>query len=97
MGSKKYGFVAKLAFICNLLFLGCLIVRYSNVQAPEFFKNFMIIAGWILAPVVNVFAHFILVVLRANGRKNLAPQWIIIFNLFWLVFQFLYFFVAQNY
>ena len=48
-------FLSRLAFICNLLFLICLVLRWKgDFIGVEDIKNTVGILGWFMAPFVNL-------------------------------------------
>lgn len=48
-------FLSRLAFLCNLLFLICLVLRYKgDFIGTEDIKSMVGILGWFMAPFVNL-------------------------------------------
>ena len=85
-------FIARVAFICNLAFLFCLLLRYTNLELNQDMVSLLIILGWIMAIVVNTFAN--LLVLTALLRKKLMslniPSWLTLANFLFLIFEIYY-------
>ncbi len=46
-------FLGRIAFIFNLFFIACLIFRYNDIVTAQSIKGFVIVIGWLIAPVVN--------------------------------------------
>ena len=89
---KWLSFLSKLAFICNLCFVFCLLLRYSNLELNEEINNLLIILGWVMALVINIF--YFLVTLVALSRKRysrdaVAP-WLVTANFILLVVEIIY-------
>ncbi len=91
-GTKWFLLLARITFISNVLFIFCLLFRYTHIIIPEFIVGFMLILGWApLSPILNFIDNFCLFILLMKGIKNAAPLWINTFNLFWMFFQIFYF------
>lgn len=83
-------FIGRIAFICNLSFILCLILRHTHLTVPEGFKEFIIITGWIMSVILNIiFSFFVTIFIKKKEKK--LPVALIAFNLFWLVFQIVYY------
>lgn len=87
-------FLARLALICNLLFLVCLGIRrthdFINIQEVN---SIIIVLGWLLAPFINLAAVGAwLVKLLKKSPENL-PVWLAVTNLAFLVLQFFVHFI----
>ena len=86
-------FLYRLAFLCNLLFLVCLLMQrgYLNMGNQDI-KSLLIIMGWLLAPVVNLFANIWLSILLIQKKANGLAAWLAITNFLILLVQiFIYF------
>ena len=86
-------FLYRLAFLCNLLFLVCLLMQrgYLNMGNQDI-KSLLIITGWILAPVVNLFANIWLSILFIQKKASGLAAWLAITNFLILLVQiFIYF------
>ncbi len=84
-------FVARVAFICNLLFIVCLFLRYTTITLPEAVNGFIILAGWILSVFLNIFVNVSLLLLSLRQKSSGMPFWLRAFNLFLFLFQVFYF------
>jgi len=96
MKYKWFSFLSKLAFICNVLFAGCIAMRYTSIQLPQFLTGFMIIAGWLCSPIINCITIFGLILFSLKGIRKIVPLWINATNLFFLFFQIFYFLLISN-
>ncbi|RXK85933.1 hypothetical protein [Filimonas effusa] len=92
MVNKWHLFVSRIAFICNIFFIGCLLLRYTHVAFPETVTGLILIMGWIpVSPLLN------LICFAATGfrwiklKKTPAPAWLPIINALFLFTQLIYF------
>ena len=90
-------FAHRVAFICNILFVVCLIIRYTNGDKiiPQPLIELSAILGWIFSPAINLiclFVSFVLVLKEGKGIK--VPLWLITANLFFFVSEIFYFFIS---
>jgi len=84
-------FLQRVTFICNLLFILCLVIIFThNFISSRDVQNYAIILGivvsFILTLVVNVWEFFLLF----NRKISIVPNWLRIFNLILLVTQLSY-------
>lgn len=84
-------FLARVAFICNVFFVFCLLLRHTHLTIPAAFNEFVIIVGWVLSVVLNIVLHLMKIVLLATKKNVAIPLWINLFNLFIFFFQIVYF------
>lgn len=83
-------FIARVAFICNLFFMLCLLLRHTHFTVPQGFKEFIIITGWLMSVILNIIFAFSLAIFIK--KKEIAMHAALFaFNLFWLVFQVVYY------
>ena len=81
-------FLARVAFICNLLFLLCMVIRYThNFIAVEFFKNIVIVLGWVLSLVMNSIVNPTEVVLILTRKPSPTQDWLRVSNFIFFLFQ----------
>ncbi len=75
-------FLARVAFICNLFFIACVIFRYKDVIGGESLRGFIVITGWLLAPVITVIVNVLLLVFFLKKKPAaLIPRWLLVFNI----------------
>jgi hypothetical protein len=82
-------FLARVAFICNLFFIACVYFRYSGTIVNQSLQSFIVVVGWLLAPIITVITNvtlFTLVLLKKNPQAAIPP-WLIVFNLIMQVIQ----------
>lgn len=89
---KWLSFLSKLAFICNICFVLCFLLRYSNLELDEEINGLLIIIGWFMAIIVSVFYFLITIIAVARKRHTKAeiPAWLIIANFGFLIVEFIY-------
>ncbi|HEX4372109.1 MAG TPA: hypothetical protein VHZ50_02285 [Puia sp.] len=86
--------LSKVAFIFNLCFLIACIIRFTpNVPQTEI-GSLIIIAGYIIARIVNAVLNLSLIVLWVLNKSLLqsVPVWLIIVNFLFLIAETIYFF-----
>ena len=87
-------FLARLALICNALFLACLVIRQvPDFKGIQFINNIVITLGWVLAPFVNLSANLGYLTSRILRKGNKFPAWVAIVNLLFLIVQFFVHFI----
>jgi hypothetical protein len=76
-------FLSRVAFICNLFFIACIILRYKNFIDDQSLKGFIVVVGWLIAPVVTVTVNVILLSIYIIKRMPLdfIPKWLIVVNI----------------
>ena len=79
-------FLSRVAFLCNLLFLICLIIRYKgDFLVVDDVKSTVGVLGWFVAPFLNAGLHIIYLA-RLLGKRPL-PGWIAWANFAFLVLE----------
>jgi hypothetical protein len=74
-------FLARLAFICNVFFIACVVFRYWDVLNNQQFVSFIVIVGWLMAPVVNLIFNVGYVLTFYRRKLDIRiPKWLIAFN-----------------
>ena len=88
-------FISRLAFICNILFLIALVAqRVENVFTNADVNNYIIILGWFVAPVLNLFVAIAAFINLLSKKPNIVPAWLLICNILFLFFQIFYHFLS---
>lgn len=86
-------FLQRVTFICNLLFLLCLVILYShnfiNNYATE---TYVIILGYVLSFLLNVVVNSWELLLLFNRKISIVPKWLRMFNFILLFIQLIYYF-----
>jgi hypothetical protein len=94
---KRLLFLARLALICNVLFLVCLVLqRRPDSIESQAVKGTMIVLGWFLAPFINFAANTGYLILRLSGKSLNFPVWLAVTNLLFLVLQFFIYFIIPS-
>ncbi len=76
-------FLARVAFICNLFFIACVFFRYKEVIGDQSLRGFIVVAGWLLAPIITVIVNVLFITLfflKKNPQAS-VPGWLLVFNL----------------
>ncbi len=84
-------FVARVAFICNLFFVVCLLMRHTHFTVPAAMQEFVIITGWIMAIIVSGLFTVVLAVLALRKTPAVVPLWLKLINVAAFFFQVIYF------
>ena len=94
---KALLFLARLALICNVLFLVCLVLqRVPDFISSQAVKGTLIVLGIFLAPFVNLAANIGYLV-RVMGKKTVnLPVWLAVTNLLFLFIQFFIDFILPS-
>jgi hypothetical protein len=95
--ASKLRILFRLAFICNIFFIFCLLLRYSHVDEiiPQPLIELSAILGWFFSPVINLTTVIIaLVLVLRRGRGIFVPTWLIAFNLIFFIGEIFYFFLS---
>lgn len=89
---KWLSFLSKLAFICNICFVLCLLLRYSNLELDDEINSLLIIIGWFMAIVVSVF-YFLITVIAAARKRHAGSgvaAWLVMANFAFLIVECVY-------
>lgn len=84
-------FLGRVTFIFNVFFIISLLMRHTHFTVPEGLREFVIIQGWILSVVANMFFGAAVIILRSRKIIFTMPNWLLIFNFFCLFFQIFYY------
>jgi hypothetical protein len=86
-------FLQRVTFICNLLFLLCLVILFSyNFISNYATETYIIILGYVLAFFLNLVVNIWELVLLFNRQISIVPKWLRMFNFIILLIQFIYYF-----
>lgn len=81
-------FLGRLVCICNLFFIACMAFRYFDVVENQGLRSFIIIMGWLLAPILNILFNVLYITLAYLKKlPSGMPRWLIIFNMLMLLAQ----------
>ena len=85
---KPLLFAARLAFLCNLLFLVCVIIQRSHdfIHQADI-ANIIIILGWMVAPFLNLFVNIWYGIVLMCKSATRLPIWVGLANLLFLLAQ----------
>ncbi len=85
-------FFNRVAFVLNILFFVCLVMRLKPFISSQELASVIIVGGWFLSIVMNILVTVWLMVLLLKKQEGLF-NWLSLFNLAVFIFQLLYFFV----
>lgn len=86
-------FLSRVALICNLFFIVCLVLSYTHLNLPEALKSFIIIAGYPMSLVLNLVVNVGSIYLLVGRKTEYLNKRITLFNLICFLFQIAYFFL----
>jgi hypothetical protein len=93
---RGFSFLSRLAFICNVFFLGAMAARIfmpmDDAQELGLLGNTAVIMGMVLSPIINMGVNLWYVVLLLGKKQVTGPLWMRLFNLFILIAQ-LFFYI----
>lgn len=90
-------FLARLALICNVLFIVCLVLQ----RTPDFITvrditGIIVVLGWFLAPFVNLAANIAYLIQRLGKKEMKFPAWLAVTNLLFLLLEFFVHFILPS-
>ena len=90
-------FLARVAFICNGLFLLCLLILFiGDFIQIEFLKSIIIVLGFFLSFVANVVVNSVEIILVLSRKPSPTQNWLRIFNFAVFILQILVYFFIQH-
>ena len=89
--------VFKIAFICNIFFIVCMILRYSTAPKyiPQPLIELSIILGWI-SPIINLLSFVLALILISRIKTKQIPLWLLYTNIICFIVQFYFFFLLHD-
>lgn len=90
-------FATRMAFICNILFVLCLIIQrtYDFIPSKDL-SAMVLLLGWIVAPIQNIIANIWYGLVLLSKSTIRLPLWIVAFNLVILLIQFFVHFILPS-
>lgn len=83
-------FATRMAFICNMLFILCLIIQRTDDFIPnKDLSGMIILLGWVVAPIQNLIANIWYGMVLLSKSTIRLPLWLAITNMVLLVIQFI--------
>ncbi|MEN9458516.1 hypothetical protein [Sediminibacterium sp.] len=81
-------FATRMAFICNMLFILCLIIQRTYDFIPnKDLSSMVVLLGWMVAPIQNLIANIWYGLVLVSKSTIRLPKWIAVFNLSLLIIQ----------
>src|SRR5215218_3511832 len=90
---QKLPFLSRIAFICNLVFVLCLLLQWKYIYLNQALTSTLIITGLFLAPFVfNPVCNlcYLLLLIRKKPLPLLVPKWLAWSNFIFLLVQILF-------
>ena len=90
---RHLGLIAKIAFICNLFFIGCILLQRAAPANSTGMVSVVAILGLVLGLcIVNPISNMLtgIVWLRHKKLPPSVPRWLALANLFCLLLQIVY-------
>jgi hypothetical protein len=88
---RWFSFLAKLTFICNLMFLVAVALRFNGAELPQWITGTVLVLGWFLSVILNVVFIICLLFVLLTGKRSYVPVFLTILNILITAFQFYYF------
>ena len=77
MRTHLHLFISRVAFICNVLFLYCLLVRHTkDFLVNQDVNSVIIILGWGVAFFLNIFLTFFWFFILVTKKSSDIPVWL---------------------
>jgi hypothetical protein len=94
---SKLRILFRLAFICNIFFIVCMIMRYTSAPQyiPQLLIELSIILGW-LAPLINFINFVLAIIFLYRIRSKQIPLWLLYTNIFCFLLQIYFFFILKD-
>ena len=85
----KLLFFTRVAFLCNCCFALALMIHYIPFISNGIIPSTLIIAGNVLAIVVNILIHMLYIILLTADRRlsSYIPLWLLFTNFLFLIVQ----------
>ena len=95
--ASRLRFFFRLAFICNVFFIVCMILRYSHADQYlyEPLIGISIILGWI-APLINLINFILVLILLSRIRRKQIPLWLLYTNIICFILEIYFFFILND-
>jgi hypothetical protein len=94
---RALSFFSKFAFICNLLFLVCLIIqRTHDFIGSQSVNYFVIPLGWFVSPLINLIVCLWYGARWAGKRPVNTPRWLVLVNFLFLLMQLFIHFILPS-
>ena len=94
---SRLRFLFKFAFICNVFFIVCMILRYSHADRYLFqaLIGISLILGWI-APLINLISFILALILISRIRRKQIPLWLLYTNIICFILEIYFFFILND-
>jgi len=95
--ASKLRILFRLAFICNIFFIICIIMRFTTLPGyiPQPLVEFSIILGW-AAPLINFLNFVLALIFLSRIRQRQIPFWLLYVNIICFLIQIFFFFILKD-
>ena len=94
---KTVSFFSRFAFICNILFLVCLVVqRTHDFIGSKDISGIIITLGWLVSPLLNLLVGILYISTFLSKKPIGVPMWLVMMNLLFLVLQIFIHFILPS-
>lgn len=88
-------FLSKVAFICNLFFILCLLIRHTHITVPQRLIEFVLIEGWLMSVVFNVLFGGLLIMQKSRRKPIEVEGSVLVFNFAAIIVQISYYIIFK--
>ena len=93
---RKLLFLNRLALICNILFIVCLILkRIQDIKLNQDLIGLILILGWLCSFLLSVIVNIWAVILLLKKSEIEVPIWLVVTNLLFFIFEFIYHYILS--
>jgi len=93
---RKLLFLNRLALICNILFIVCLILkRIEDIKLNQDLIGLILILGWLCSFLLSVIVNIWAVILLLKKSEIEVPIWLVVTNLLFFIFEFIYHYILS--
>ncbi len=95
--ASRLRFAFRFAFICNIFFIVCMILRYTTLPKylPQPIIEFSIILGW-PAILINLINFILALILISRIRRRQIPLWLLYANIICFILEIYFFFILHD-
>jgi hypothetical protein len=91
---RKLLFLNRLALICNILFIVCLILkRIQDIKLNQDLIGLILILGWLCSFLLSVIVNIWAVILLLKKSEIDVPIWLVVTNLLFFIIEFIHQFI----
>lgn len=86
---KKISFLQKVTFICSLLFIISIAIRYTHIDdyLPQPLIELAALLGWFVSPFLSLITCIIIIIYIIKYKSIIQPKWLTITNILLFISQ----------